>query len=248
MTMITQYHRPATLDEAIALVGTSGAYVIVEGTASDHGFSGASTSAIDLQSLGLDGMDVSDGTLVIGAMATLASLSESSLAPPMIAQLAGREYSSAIRNAATVGGVIATNDPESELLAGLVAFDAAVNIATPDGTQTYALTAVLDDPALVDGSIIVDISIETRGASAAHRTGRTPMDRPIVLVVGHKDTAGHIRLAATGVASHVRAMSPGQAATLDPPSDFRGTSEYRRNLATVLTKRVLADLSGGGLT
>jgi CO/xanthine dehydrogenase FAD-binding subunit len=121
-----------------------------------------------------------------------------------------------------------------------------VTTATPDGPRTHALTAVLDDPALVDGSIMVDVSIETRGTTAAHRTGRTPMDRPIVMVVGHKDAAGHIRLAVTGVDSHVLAMSPGQAATLNPPSDFRGTSEYRKNLATVLTKRVLADLSGGG--
>jgi CO/xanthine dehydrogenase FAD-binding subunit len=103
--MITQYHRPATLDEAIELVGASDAYVIVEGMASDHVAPGDSASAIDLQSLGLDRMIVSQDTLTIGAMATLASVSDSPLAPPMIAELAGREYSSAIRNAATVGGV-----------------------------------------------------------------------------------------------------------------------------------------------
>jgi hypothetical protein len=78
------------------------------------------------------------------------------------------------------------------------------------------------------------------------RTGRTPMDRPIVMVVGHRDTNGHIHLAITGMGTHVVALSPGETGLLEPSSDFRGSSRYRKELATVLTKRVLADLSGGG--
>ncbi|MEN8237921.1 MAG: FAD binding domain-containing protein [Actinomycetota bacterium] len=245
--MITEYRRPATLEEAVAFVATPDASVIVEGAAfSSYAYDGA-TVAIDLQSLGLDAMEMAGETLRIGSMTRLADLSSSPLSPPIIQDLAHREEPSTIRNSATIGGVIATNDPESELLAGLIAFNASVAVTGADATNEHALETILADPQLIEDAVITAVSIETRGAAAAHRTGRTPMDRPIVMVVGHMGASGHIRLAVTGVHSHVVAMSPGQAGMLDPPADFRGTSLYRKTLATVLTKRVLADLSGGGV-
>lgn len=244
--MITQYHRPATLDDAVALVRAPTTRVIIEGAALDPAIHPDTTAVVDLQDLDIGGLEIAGETLTIGAMTTLAELSSSTLTPPMISDLARREAPSTIRNAATVGGVIATNDPESELLAGLIAFNATVTVASANATQLHPIAAIAENPQLIDDSIITDLSIETAGATAAHRTGRTPMDRPIVMVVGHKSFDGHIRLGATGVAPHVIAMSPGQASTLNPPSDFRGTSQYRKALATVLTKRVLADLSGGG--
>ena len=245
--MITQYQRPTTLDEAVALVGAPGAFVIVEGAALNPGTSSDATMAIDLQSLDLDEIEMSGGALRIGSMATLGDLSASPLTPPMISELASRELPSTMRNAATIGGVIATNDPESELLAGLIAFNASVTVARAASIHDHQLEAALGNPHLIEDSIIIDVSIEIGGVAAAHRTGRTPMDRPIVMVVGRKDAAGDIRLAFTGVDSHVIAVAPEQVDTLSPPTDFRGTSRYRKALAEVLTKRVLADLSGGDL-
>lgn len=244
--MITEYHRPATLDEAVALIATPGAQVIVEGASLAASTRTDADVVVDLQSLDLDGIVGSDEVVQIGSMVTLATLATSTLVPPIIADLARREEPSSIRTMATVGGVIATNDAESELLAGLVAYNASMTVARADATEVHPLETVLVDPRVTEGSIIIDISIETRGIAAAHRTGRTPMDRPIVLVVGHKGPDGHIRLAVTGVEEYVVAVSPGQTGELDPPSDFRGTSEYRASLVNVLTKRVLADLSKGG--
>ena len=244
--MITQYHRPATLDEAVALVGTPGAIVIAEGMARSTTTEPAPLVVIDLQSLDLGGIEVEGETMRIGSMTTLSDLSTSPLTPVVIADLARREAPSTIRNAATIGGTIATNDPESELLAGLVAFNASVAVVRADSIDTYPLEDVLKSPKLIERSIITGVSMHMRGPAAAHRTGRTPMDRPIVMVAGHMSTAGHIRLGVTGVATHVVVISPGQAGELDPPSDFRGTSQYRKSLATVLTKRVLHDLQYGG--
>jgi CO/xanthine dehydrogenase FAD-binding subunit len=234
------------MGEAVSLVGTPGAYVIVEGTVISSTTAPDAAVAIDLQSLGLDTIEVSDGALQIGSMATLADLTSFSSTPPMISELASREAPSTIRTMATVGAVIAMNDPESELLAGLVAFNASVNVARATAMHDHPLEAVLENPGLIDDSIIVDISIDTGGTASAHRTGRTPMDRPIVMVVGRKDPAGQIRLGATGVDTHVVSVSRAQVGKLTPPDDFRGTSRYRRALATVLTERVFTDLSEGG--
>ena len=243
--MITQYHRPATIEEALALVGTPGAYVIAEGTSLNSTSHPNATAVIDLQSLDLDVIEISGGAVRVGSMATLTDLSSSPLIPPVIADLAKREAPSTIRNAATIGGVIATNDPESELLAGLVAVGASVAIARANTAHQMPIETALENPQIIESAVMIDISIDPRGVSAAHRTGRTPMDRPIVMVVGHKGADGRVRLAVTGVASHVIAVSPGEVDALDPPSDFRGTTRYRKELATVLTKRVLADLSEG---
>jgi carbon-monoxide dehydrogenase medium subunit len=244
--MITSYHRPDTLDEAVALVTTPGTHVIVEGAALTSSAADEATAVVDLQSLGLDGIDMSGESLEIGSMTTLADLATSPLVPAIISDLANREAPSTIRTVATIGGTVVTNDAESELLAGLLAFDALVTLAQADETLSHSLESVLDDPQLIKGSIITTISLDPRGAATAHRTGRTPMDRPIVMVVGRRDTNGHIRLAITGVDSRVVAISPGQSDSLTPPSDFRGSSRYRKELATVLTERVLTDLSGGG--
>jgi CO/xanthine dehydrogenase FAD-binding subunit len=244
--MITSYHRPDTLDEAVALVATPGTRVIVEGTALTSSVSDEVSAAVDLQSLGLDGIEMAGESLVIGSMTTLADLSTSPRVPVIISDLANREAPSTIRTLATVGGTVATNDHESELLAGLLAFDALVTVAQTDVTANHPLGSVLDNPQLIEGSIITKISFDPRGAASAQRTGRTPMDRPIVMVVGHRGTNGHIHLAITGMGTHVVALSPGETGLLEPSSDFRGSSRYRKELATVLTKRVLADLSGGG--
>ena len=241
--MITEYHRPATLDEAVVLVGLPGASVIAEATGPRRTENQDATVAIDLQSLGLDGIATSGDVTNIGSMTTLADLAASPLSPPTIAELATREYPITLRNAATVGGVIATNDAESELLAGLVAFGASVQVARADTKTTHALETILAEPPLIDGSIIVDVSISTLGVGAAHRTGRTPMDRPIVMVVGHRGSEGQIRLAATGVDSHVVAVSESRLDDLQPPADFRGSAGYRKTLVKVLTSRVLEDLS-----
>ena len=69
--MITSYHRPGTLAEAVALVTTPGTQVIVEGAAVASSGSDEATAAVDLQSLGLDGIDMSGESLEIGSMTTL---------------------------------------------------------------------------------------------------------------------------------------------------------------------------------
>ena len=52
------------------------------------------------------------------------------------------------------------------------------------------------------------------------------------------------RVALTGVAATPVLVDPSALDSLDPPGDFRGSPEYRREVAGVLTKRVIAQLGG----
>ena len=157
--------------------------------------------------------------------------------------LAVRELPSALRNAATIGGTVAASEPDSELLTALLALHAQIDVATADGPRRVDLGGFyeVDVPA-----VIVSIEVPTGGQTVAERTGRTPMDRPIVCAVAHRSADGDLRLALGGVAPRPVLVDPTDVSQLDPPGDFRGSSEYRRHLASVLTERALTAVGGGG--
>jgi len=242
MAMIRGYHRPTTLEDALAVLADSGAVALGGGTMVNTISDSEPMEVVDLQALGLDGIRADDDRLELGAMVRLSSLVDSQVVPAMLRELAHREAPSTLRRAATVGGTVAAADPESELLAGLLAFDATVAVAHSLGSENMPLADLLSDPSQLRLGIITSVSIAVGGDAAAHRTGRTPADRPIVMSVGHRGDDGTLRVALTGVAPTPVLVDLDSLASLDPPADFRGSSDYRRELARVLTDRVLASL------
>jgi len=243
--MIRTYTRPTTLEEALDLLADSDAGVLAGGTDLNGDAVGAPSVAVDLQDLGLDTITSEGTSLRIGSTATIQALVDADSAPPLLRDLAMREAPNTIRNAATIGGTVGTSDPESELLSGLLLFDAVVTLASADGTTNVAIDDLLDDPELLAESIITHITVSTDGTGAVERTGRTPKDRPIVMIVGRMTADGSVRLVATGVAANPTRIDADTLDELDPPGDFRGSPEYRAHLAEVLTKRVVEQLRGG---
>ncbi len=233
--MIQGYHRPSTLDEALELLAAGDASVLAGGTSLVA--AGSATRVVDLQGLGLDRIDLDGDRLSIGAMARLYQIVDSDLVPALLRDLARREAPSIIRNAATLGGTIATRDWESELLAGLLVHDAALTVTGRDGP--IPLPAYLSDPT---PGIITAVSIATGGAGSSARTGRTPADRPIVCAVTRRDDTGGVHLALTGVALTPVLVDPLRLDELDPPPDFRGSADYRKHLAHTLASRAMEGL------
>ena len=121
---------------------------------------------VDLQALDLDGIGLTDGTVTLGAMTTLNSMSRSEAVPGVLRELARREAPSTIRNVATVGGTVGGRDGLSGLLAGLLAFGAVVELATKDGSSERSLAEVLADKSSLDIGIITSVSIMTNGEAA----------------------------------------------------------------------------------
>ena len=237
MAYISDYHRPQTIAEALDLLSRTGAVVLGGGTSLNGLPEIVPTEVIDLQSLGLDRIEYADGELHVGAMVTLTELAGHEMTPAAIVQLIRREAPNTIRNAATLGGSVGDGDPESPLLAGLLAFDARVTLAGPDGSADVALAEALSGT-VVEGRIVEAVHFTVSGAASWESTARTPADKPIVLVVGRVDPSGSLRLAATGVASAPVVIEADSIGDLDPPGDFRGSAEYRRHLADVLSRRV----------
>jgi probable selenate reductase FAD-binding subunit len=243
--MITQYHRPSTLEDAVALAARPDAVIVAGGTSVNAEPVAAPATAVDLQGLGLDGIDTDGDSVRIGATTRLQDLVDSSLVPSVLRDLARREAPNTLRNMATVGGTIGTADPESELLAGLLAFGARATVVKAGSPTEHPVADLVGNRTLLNGAIITGISIPGSGTAAADRTARTPMDRPIVSAVAFRDETGTNRLAMTGVAPAPTVVDSANLADLDPPSDFRGSSEYRLRLAEVLAERVVTAVEGG---
>lgn len=238
--MIRDYYRPTSLDDAVAKASLPGATIIGGGTLV-NAEPGDTTAIVDLQVLELDAIEVDRTTIRIGSTATLGSIAHHRDVPQILRTLAVRELPSALRNAATIGGTVAASESDSELVTALLAMDAQLDIVNADGPDRVDLPS-FRERALP--AVIVSIEVPAGGQTAAERTGRTPMDRPIVGAVAHRSADGHVRLALAGVAAHPVVVDPGDIAHLDPPGDFRGSSEYRRHLASVLAERALTAVGG----
>jgi CO/xanthine dehydrogenase FAD-binding subunit len=244
MQAVVGYHRPESLEEALALLNRNSprSVVLGGGTAANAARSHEPVEMIDLQDIGLDAIQVDGPVVEIGAMVRLSVLAADDSVPGLLRELGRREGPNTLRNAATVGGTIATGSPESELLAGFLVYQGRVTLAGVGGTtQTVGLDELFGDRSLLEGSIITKLQVDAGGLAVAERTGRTPSDVSIVAAVARKTTAG-IALAFTGVAPIPILVVPAGVADLEPPGDFRGSSEYRQHLADTLARRVMEQL------
>ena len=200
MARVSEYWRPATLEEALARLDSPGAVLVGGGTKVNADQSFVPISVVDLQALSIDGISRHGDGLLVGAMATLQCLADTDDVPTAIRDAARREEPSTLRNMATVGGCIATADPSSELLACFLVHDAQVRLVGPDGQHHIEMAALLADRRQLAGRIIVAVHIQTDGVTSVARTGRTRGDRPIVAAVARRAADRGRRLALTGVA------------------------------------------------
>lgn len=238
MHRLEAYHRPASVTDAVGLLASPHRLALAGGTTVRHDAAASPTEVVDLQALGLDHITLDDDVVRIDAMVTLQDLADSGAVPDLIRTTARAELPSALRTLATVGGTIGAAWSNSLLLAALLVHETAVHFA--DG-RSAPLSTVLAE-GLEAGDLIVAIEAPASGRTAVARTGRTPGDDPIVAAAA-RTTADGIRVALCGISRTPEVVDLGELDQLDPPGDFRGSSEYRRHLAGVLSARVIEELS-----
>lgn len=243
MSPIRAYHRPDTVAAAIELLHRDDVVsALLGGGTSINARGQGLDEVIDLQATGLDEIAWVPPMLRFGATATLRDLVDHEFTPPLLSDLARREAPNTIRNASTLGGCVATAQAESPLLAGLVACSAIVSVEHATGTDRLALAEILADPTRIDGAVITAVEVDVDGTGAHAATGRTPADRPIVCVAGWRAGDGSMTLAGSGIGPVPLVFDVDGIDRLDPPADFRGSTEYRRHLAAELARRVLRTL------
>jgi xanthine dehydrogenase YagS FAD-binding subunit len=106
---VSEYARPATLDDALGLLARPGAVALAGGTdlagQLDRGIRSPSL-VVDLQALGLDGIGRYDGGIELGATAKLADVAASPFLDDYaaVAEAARGAASPLLRNVGTIGG------------------------------------------------------------------------------------------------------------------------------------------------
>lgn len=139
-----EYHRPASVDEALALLSEHGydAKLLAGGQSlvPAMNFRLAQPAVlIDLNRIrALDYVTEVDGGLRIGAMTRQAAVERSAMVAthaPLLAETLPFVAHAQIRNRGTVGGSIAHADPAGELGAVMLALDAIIHLRGPSGDR-----------------------------------------------------------------------------------------------------------------
>lgn len=169
------YARPASVDEAIALLdgGEGGAKILAGGQSliPTMNFRLAQPSLlVDLADLDeLTGIRAGeDGSLWIGAMTRQRTVERSPLVretAPLLADAMPWVAHPQIRNRGTIGGSLAHADPAAELPAVMVVLNAAMVVRGPDGTRRIPARDFylgLFTTALEPGEILVAVEVPAR--------------------------------------------------------------------------------------
>jgi carbon-monoxide dehydrogenase medium subunit len=261
----TTYHRPATVDEAVALFakGSDAKYL-----AGGHTLLpvmkqrlASPSDVIDIAGIGeLVGIDVSPDAVTVKAATTHYDVAASAAvhkAIPALTYLASLIGDPAVRHRGTIGGSLANNDPAADYPAAVLALGATVktnkrSIAADDFFQGLFTTA------LEDGEIITAVSFPIP-AKAAYVKMRHPASRfALTGVFVAKTKSGDVRAAATGASQSGVIRVPAietalkanwSAGALDSVkisadgmlADIHGSADYRANLVKVLAQRAVTE-------
>lgn len=247
--MITAYHRPQTLDEALTLLTRPNVLPLGGGTLLSKP-TAESIEVADLQALGLDTVKKNGNTLELGAALTLQSLLESEHCPPALKSALKLEAPLNIRNSATLAGTLIACDGRSTFASVLLALDAKLTATSKqNGEETLNIGDLLPLREQVRGKLITKIVIPLTVKLAFEYVSRTPADKPIVCAALAQWNSGRTRLALGGYGkSPILAMDGTEAEGIESAAknafheanDEWASAEYRMDAAATLVKRCLA--------
>jgi CO/xanthine dehydrogenase FAD-binding subunit len=252
--MITAYHRPKTLDEALALLTQPNRTPLGGGTLLSKPGT-AAFEAVDLQSLNLDTIKKNGNNLEIGATVTLQQLLESEHCPEASKSALRLEAPLNIRNAATVAGTLVLCDGRSTFGTILLALDAKMEQTKLDNSKVESRILNIGDFLPVrnsQGSLITSLTIPLNVKLAFDYVSRTPADKPIVCAALAQWNSGRTRLVLGGYGkSPLLAMDGTEADGIEiaarnafyEAADQYGSADYRMEVAATLAKRCLESIS-----
>jgi carbon-monoxide dehydrogenase medium subunit len=169
------YVRPATLEEAVRLLGEhDGARALAGGQTLVNVMKQRAASPdvlVDLARIGelrTIGFSADESALELGAMVTLSQLiasSEVEVARPVLAEVAKTVADVQVRNRGTIGGNICVNDPTNHLPPLVVALGASMTIHSAAGERTVSADDFfigVFETDVREGDLLTRVSIPTR--------------------------------------------------------------------------------------
>lgn len=241
-----QLVEPATLQEAIALLGDEDTRVFSGGTALMLMMKAGvlrPKRLVSLRRLGLDRIE-SGSALRVGAMTTLRALEKSEVVKrgwPVITKMLRTLSNVRVRNVATVGGALAHADPHMDLPPLLAALGASVTINGERSMPVEDLYAGYLETTLKRGELITHVEIPASGnkrAAYLKCTTRSADDWPAVGVAVLLGQEERIFVSAA-TDRPTRIGSEKDIANLPIEDDLHGSAAYKRQLLKVYLKRAM---------
>lgn len=252
--MIIEYHRPDNLDDALKLLARpepktiplGGGSVVSQPSEDDF-------AVVDLQALGLKGIQSSGKTLEVGAAVTLQSLLEYAELSPALVKAIRHEATYNVRQRATVAGSLVAADGRSPFAAAMLAL--APELILLPGDEKISLGEVLPMRVeTLDKKLIAQINLPVNVKLAYEYVARTPADLPVVCAAVAQWPSGRTRVALGGYGKTPLLAMDGpnpQGADVAARDAYReagdswATAEYRSDVAAKLTRRCLDALGSG---
>jgi carbon-monoxide dehydrogenase medium subunit len=274
-TTAPEWHEPNSLEEALALRAEHGdeATIVAGGS-----FLGivinqkllAPTRLVALRRIaGLDYIEVGEGMLRLGAMATHRSVEQHRVVRegwPALAFSFSLVASLRVRNQATVGGVVADADYASDPPSMLAALGARVVAKSMRGEREIPMDQFILGhyaTALEEDELVTELRIPHSTGPSVYRKfrSRSSEDRPCVSVAAGRDNTD-LKVVVGAVADRPQyfpklcALASGEKITtelateigrryaeeIEPLSDSRGSERYRKRVIAVEARRALEDL------
>lgn len=275
---VRSYHLPRSLPEALGLLEAHGPALLVMagGTVAmpliNEGIS-LPEAVMGLRKAGLDRLERVNGTLRIGATATLTQLLDQ--ADILILREAAASTASwSIRNMGTVGGNLFTPPPGGDVAVALLALDASVTLVGPRGERILPLadffTGFLTNR-LAGNELLVELQVPIPSEPTAFiKFGRKHANTPAVVTVAvrlewDEERVADVRIALGAVGPHpirarpaeqllvgtslgadaIAAAAAAAAEGCEPFTDGIATEWYRRRMVGLFVGRALEQLAHG---
>ena len=230
----------------------------------------APTQLVDLRKVpGLHGVERQNGHWRIGAL-TAHSVLEHSPELGLISAVAATIADPQVRHRGTIGGSLAHGDSASDLPAAMLVTEAEVTLQGPDGQRTLACAELFQDymtTALEPTEVLTEVRVPALDGygHSYHKFNRRSEDWAMVGVCAVVKVSGEmiedvrvgltnmgsVPMRATAVeealrdqqasAENIAAAAAKAAEGTEPPADLNASTEYKRHLVTVLTKRAITD-------
>lgn len=266
----SSYYRPQTLADAMLKAQLPNSITLSGGALTFGHVTIPYQHVVDLQDLDdLRRIDTKGSLLLIGGAVTLQMLVDDDTIPQELRQSITRTLPPNIRNGASVGESLVAANPLSEWLAALSALGTTVSHINDGREQTDPIMQFIENVHSGDyHGFVTQIKVNLPAEKTALGTSfvaRTPADRPLVNAAAAVTVDGENTVKAAivviGGASNVavleielsnlvgnpldvqnieHAATP-LVALVNPVADYKGSIEYRREMARVCCKRALLD-------
>ena len=266
------YLRPATLDAALAaLASMDDAKVLAGG----HSLIPAlklrlaqPRSVIDISRIpGLNYIRATNGQVLIGAMTTHHEIESSELLKekcPLFPEVAATIGDVQVRNRGTLGGSLVHADPAADWPAAILALDAQMEVAGPEGRRTVQAAdffVEMMQSAVQPNEILIEIRVPVTASSVAYvKFAQKASGFAIAGVAAIVEAASKsVRIGVTGVATKAFRATAAEDALrgktltaanillaadraddgVETLNDMHASAEFRAHLTRVHTRRAL---------